>query len=185
MHLRSERGGAWWTFHWNFSSCPLWSTFHKTTGCLFKTNEKVFLPVYCNSILLDFTENQEPNAAKWVLAEKPHAWVWVREEKGDFKQWIRPEQIALGGTSVLKKPWGVVEPVASSNAILSSTPLQLPHVEVAFLLLGILTHLTASRNSDFYVKSPFENIWLNKNSGRKRKEKKGTVQTKYICKTDV
>ena len=72
----------------------------------------------------------------------------------------------------MKKPRGVVEPMASADAILSSTPLQLPRVEVAFLLLGILIHLTASRNSDFYVKSPFENIWLNKNSGRKRKKKK-------------
>ena len=79
-----------------------------------------------------------------------------------------------------------MEPVASSNAILSSTPLQLPHVKIAFLFLGILVHLRPSRNPDFYVKSLFENIWLNKNSGIKRKEKKkSTVQTKYICKTDV
>lgn len=73
--------------------------------------------------------------------------------------------------------------MASSNAILSPTPLQLPHVEGAFLLLGILVHLRASRNPDFYVKSLFENIWLNKNKWKEKK--KSTVQTKYICKTDV
>lgn len=60
--------------------------------------------------------------------------------------------------------------MASSNAILSPTPLQLPHVEGAFLLLGILVHLRASRNPDFYVKSLFENIWLNKNKWKKKKK---------------
>ena len=108
----------------------------------------------------------------------PTQCVW--EEKGDFNQWIRPEQIALGRASVLNKPWGLVEPVASSNAILSSTPLQLPHVKIAFLFLGILVRLRPSRNPDFYVKSLFENIWLNKNSGRKRKEKK-----KALCRQNT
>ena len=110
----------------------------------------------------------------------PTQCVW--EEKGDFNQWIRPEQIALGRASVLKKPWELVEPVASSNAILSSTPLQLPHVEIAFLLLGILVHLRASRNPDFYVKSLFENIWLNKNSGRKRKKER---KKKALCRQNT
>lgn len=45
---------------------------------------------------------------------------------------------------------------------------------------SVLICLRESRNPDFYVKSSFKNIWFDKNRGEK-----GTVQTKYICKTDV
>lgn len=44
----------------------------------------------------------------------------------------------------------------------------LPHMEIALLLPGALVYLGEPRNTNFYMKFPFKNICLNKNSKKKK-----------------